>query len=620
MNSVIGYSSSGTPVGRLVTLAVAIAAPVRFSLRDFGRRGLQRPPGSCVTVRAAVGPLRSGLRVDHLPDSSADPASRRIPSPLGPQAIARQETPNEVLPVDSGTLIAGRYRLDRVIASGGMGAVWRAEDERLDRTVAIKVLHAGLDGSQRPRDRFEREAKTLASLKGPGCVEVYDFGEEPDGDRTVVFLVMELVDGVSLAELLHREERLDPERTMRIVAETAEALAAAHRRGIVHRDIKPGNILIDADGRVKVVDFGISLFANRSRLTPSDQVLGTAPYVSPEQLRDKGVTGQSDLYSLGAVAYECLTGAPPFDAADPAAVIHGHLYSEPPALPGDVPAEVAGVVSRSLSKSPEERWESGDVLAAAARAATTGQHPVATPPAGTATEATTADVPPVQTPFAPPAEPPVTPPSQPALVGPPAEGPRRRRRMVLVGVAVALVLTVITVLALNPFAGDGKVADGDDGASPTGAASASTDGSTTPASTATSETGAEGTSAAAEETGANGDNSGGGSEDDGATDGAADGGDNGGGGNEDTGDDTVKEGSGEVPDVRGQTTFDARDQLNSEGFSNVVAAVGYYYITPEPEHCTVIQQSPEPGGTADYGAQITVYFHERTAEGTSCTW
>jgi len=519
------------------------------------------------------------------------------------------------LHVDSGTLIAGRYRLDRVIASGGMGAVWRAEDERLDRTVAVKVLHAGLDGSQRPRDRFEREAKTLASLKGPGCVEVYDFGEEPDGDRTVVYLVMELVDGVSLAELLHREERLDPERTMRIVAEAAEALATAHRRGIVHRDIKPGNILIDADGRVKVVDFGISLFANRSRLTPSDQVLGTAPYVSPEQLRDKGVTGQSDLYSLGAVAYECLTGTPPFDAADPAAVIHGHLYSEPPALPADVPVDVAGVVSRSLSKSPEERWESGDVLAAAARAATTGQQPVATPPVDT--EATTADVP--AAPFTPPAEPPATAPPPPAAVEPPAEDPRRRRRMVLVGLAVALVLTVIAVLALNPFAGDGKVADGGEGTSPTGAASATEDGSTTPASTATSETGAEGTSAA-EEPSADGGSSGG-NEGDAETDGAADGGSTGGGGDEDAGgDEPAKEGSGEVPDVRGQTTFDARDQLHAEGFSNVVASVGYYYYNPEPAHCTVMQQTPGPGETADYGAQITLSFHERTAEGTSCTW
>jgi serine/threonine-protein kinase len=476
----------------------------------------------------------------------------------------------------------------------------------------VKVLHAGLDGSQRPRDRFEREAKTLASLKGPGCVEVYDFGEEADGDRTVVFLVMELVDGVSLAELLHREEKLDPARTMAIMAQAAEALAAAHRRGIVHRDIKPGNILIDAEDRVKVVDFGISLFQNRSRLTPSDQVLGTAPYVSPEQLRDKGVTGASDLYSLGAVAYECLTGTPPFDAADPAAVIHGHLYSEPPALPADVPAEVAGIVSRSLLKSPEDRWESGDVLAAAARAATTGQHPVETPStAESAKDPVTADAPVTRAPFLPP----VTPPAQSAAVETP--DPRRRRRMILVGAAVALVAVVIAVLALNPFAGDGRVAEGAEGHSSTGASSspAAEPSTTAGADTATAEAGA---TSAAESSAAEGDT--GGSEGDGAGDGTEDGGQTGGGEEDSGGEDTVKEGSGEVPDVTGVSTFDARDELTQAGFSNVVAAVGYYYYNPEPAHCTVMQQSPTAGETADYTAQITVYFHERTSEGTSCSW
>jgi serine/threonine-protein kinase len=337
-------------------------------------------------------------------------------------------------------------------------------------------------------------------------------------------------------------------------------------------------------------------------------VLGTAPYVSPEQLRDKGVTGASDLYSLGAVAYECLTGTPPFDAADPAAVIHGHLYSEPPALPADVPVEVAGIVSRSLSKSPEERWESGDVLAAAARAATTGQHSLVTPPAfpapvdGNAAEASTADVPlPAgQPPFVPP----VTPPSQPAE--PPAEEPRRRR-LVLIGLAAVLALTVIAVVALNPFSGDGKVADGDDDTSPTTSASTSEAGSAAAQepSSSTSASPTESAASAEEEP----EDDGGGSEPEGNTS----------GGNEDEGaDEPMKEGSGPVPDVRGGTTFDARDQLNGEGFSNVVAQVGYYYIVPEPEHCTVIDQSPAAGETADYSGQITVYFHERTAEGTSC--
>lgn len=518
--------------------------------------------------------------------------------------------------MDSGTLIAGRYRLDHVIASGGMGAVWRAEDERLDRTVAVKVLHAGLERAGRPQERFKVEAKILASLKGPGCVEVYDFGEELDGDRTVLFLVMELVEGVSLAELLHREERLDPERTMRIMAEAAEALATAHKRGVVHRDIKPGNILIDTDGRVKVVDFGISLFAHNERLTPSGEVLGTAPYVSPEQLRDKDVSGASDLYALGAVAYECLTGTPPFDAVDPAAVIHGHLYSEPPVLPADVPSEVAEVVTKSLKKTPEERWESGEILAAAARAATTGQHPVAaTPPAiGSSAEAATANVPAsARAPFLPPAEPPVTPPSQPAAIEPPDEGPRRRRRSAFVIAAVAAVLAVFAVVAWSPWSGDGPGSDVADegGTTPAVEATASTE-----PSTATSSEAAEAPSetAAAEEST--------------AEDGGNEGGNEGGGGDggesdneEDTGDDdAAKEGSGTVPPVTGMTTFEARDYLNEQGFSNVVAESGMYAYWPEPEHCEVMGHTPTEGETIDYQDRITLNYHYRDSVGTTCEW
>jgi serine/threonine-protein kinase len=505
--------------------------------------------------------------------------------------------------VDSGTLIAGRYRLDRIIASGGMGAVWRADDGRLERTVAVKVLHAGLDGSQRPRERFESEAKILAKLKGPGCVEVYDFGEQQDGDRTVLFLVMELVEGMSLAELLHREKRLDPARTMRFMAEAAEALAGAHRAGVVHRDIKPGNILIDADDRVKVVDFGISLFANRSRLTPSGDVLGTAPYVSPEQLRDKGVTGSSDLYSLGAVAYECLAGTPPFNAEDPAAVIHGHLYTEPPALPGDVPVEVAGIVSRSLRKTPEARWESGEILAAAARAATTGQHPIEGS-VGSSANATTADVPATaRPPFLPRAEPPVAPPARPATVEPPEDGPLKRRRMVLVGIAVAAVLTVFAVVAWSPWTGDGGVSAGDDTSATTEAGAttgepsptASSEPSETPSETPTDE---ETTADSGEDSDAGDDT----------------------GGEENTNNDTVKEGSGEVPDVKGKTTFEARDYLNELGFSNVVATSGMWYGYPEPEHCQVMSQTPNAGQTIDYTERIDLSYHYRDSVGTTCEW
>ncbi|MFC3495365.1 serine/threonine protein kinase [Glycomyces rhizosphaerae] len=524
--------------------------------------------------------------------------------------------------MDSGTLIAGRYRLDHVIASGGMGAVWRAEDERLDRTVAVKVLHAGLERAGRPQERFKVEAKILASLKGPGCVEVYDFGEELDGDRTVLFLVMELVEGVSLAELLHREERLDPERTMRIMAEAAEALATAHKRGVVHRDIKPGNILIDTDGRVKVVDFGISLFAHNERLTPSGEVLGTAPYVSPEQLRDKDVSGASDLYALGAVAYECLAGTPPFDAVDPAAVIHGHLYSEPPALPADVPSEVAEVVTKSLKKTPEERWESGEILAAAARAANTGAFPVTTgpgrhrqsttpsTPAGSSSEAATVDVSmAAKPPYRAPSEPPVTPPSQPAVIEPADEGPRRRRRSAFVIAAVAAVLAVFAVVAWSPWSGDGPDSDAADegGTTPAVEATPSTE-STTAASPEAAESPAE-TAAAEESTAEDGGNEGGGGD----------------GGESDNGEDTsdsdaAKEGSGTVPPVTGMTTFEARDYLNEQGFSNVVAESGMYAYWPEPEHCEVMGHTPTEGETIDYQDRITLSYHYRDSVGTTCEW
>ncbi|WP_112133625.1 serine/threonine protein kinase [Glycomyces dulcitolivorans] len=475
--------------------------------------------------------------------------------------------------MDSGTLLSGRYRLDRPIDSGAMGAVWAALDERLKREVAVKILLPGLDGAG---ERFQREAETLASLKGPNYVEVYDFGEELDGDREVKFLVMELVEGTSLARLLAREDHLDPERTMRIVAEAADALGAAHRRQIVHRDVKPANLLIDADDRVRLVDFGISLLVDQSRLTDSKEVLGTIPYVSPERLRNQDVTGKSDLYSLGAVAYECLTGTPPFPGRDAMAVIHSHLYEEPPPLPDSIPPQVASVVSRLLRKAPEERWESGEALAEACRLATTGE--IVVPP--------------------PPPQPPVE------------DRPNRRKRLALLTTAVAVVIAVIAVVLWGNWTGDSPFgpsgdaeestveAAGDAGGDP------ATDGATDPAA---SDSASE--SPAAEETE---EETGGGTEE---------------GGSGETGDDEAtrdpnisSDGSEPVPSVTGMDTFSAKDALEAEGFTNVVAEVGYYWYTPEPEHCTVIQQFPSAGEETNYTDQITLSYHERTAEGTSCEW
>ncbi|WP_051704389.1 serine/threonine protein kinase [Glycomyces sp. NRRL B-16210] len=547
--------------------------------------------------------------------------------------------------MDSGTLIAGRYRLEQVVASGGMGSVWRARDERLDREVAVKVMHPGLSGEElQPHERFEREAKTLASLKGPGCVEVYDFGEHLDGDRRALYLVMELVEGVSLAELLRREGPLDPARTMRIVAETAEALEAAHRRGIVHRDVKPGNVLIDADDRVRVIDFGISLFADRTRITPGDSVLGTVTYVSPEQLRAKEVTGSSDLYSLGAVAYECLTGAPPFEAADPAAVIHGHLYAEPPALPEAVPQEVAQVVAKLLQKAPDERWPSGRALAAACRAAAgegapvwlhrtvdlerqdgeagvaaAGVGPGEASGSGSAASESSAGTAVAGVPdSAAGAEPP----DERSTLAEAASEPRRRRRvlLMLLPVLVVVVVSVPFMVTLTPWnswiadAGPGDVdtsstvshgdtgeVEADDAESDSASASATPSEGETPTGTADST--AEGPG----ETGGGGGSTGPAPDADEPEDEAEQ-------------SQAPVQGSGEVPNVTGMTTFEARDALNAQGFTNVVAQVGYYAMFPEPEHCEVMQHSPGRGQTIDHGDRITLSYHSRNAVGTTCEW
>lgn len=271
--------------------------------------------------------------------------------------------------METRTLVAGRYRLDELIAFGGMGAVWRAFDPHLERAVAVKILHQGLSDGAGSGDRFSREARILAGLKGPGLVEVYDYGEDDSGAGGLRYIVMELIEGRTLTSLLEERGRLTVEEVMRYTAAAAEALDAAHERGVVHRDIKPGNLLIEPDGSLRLVDFGISLDENRARLTSPDGVLGTPSYVSPEQLNGSKVRRFADFYSLGAVAYECLTGSPPFTSDEPLAIVHMHLFDEAPPLPEDVPHRVAAVVERCLRKSPDERWRSGAELAAACFAA-----------------------------------------------------------------------------------------------------------------------------------------------------------------------------------------------------------------------------------------------------------
>jgi len=254
-------------------------------------------------------------------------------------------------------VLDNRYSLIERIATGGMGEVWRGSDMILGRAVAIKMLAAVHAGDEQFRARFRAEARYASSLAHPGITRVFDYGEHsPLGGP---YLVMELVDGQALSDILERQGPLDPYAALDIVAQSARALDAAHRAGIVHRDIKPGNLLIMADGTAKITDFGIAT-ANlpNLNLTMTGMVMGTALYVSPEQATGQPLNGSSDLYSLGVVAYECLAGRPPFVAEQPLAIAIMHKHDPVPPLPNDVPRPIADLVYAMLSKNAEDRPES----------------------------------------------------------------------------------------------------------------------------------------------------------------------------------------------------------------------------------------------------------------------
>ena len=287
--------------------------------------------------------------------------------------------------MNPGTLIAGRYRLDDRLAAGGMGEVWRGTDTRLGRAVAIKLLHAGLAGNDRFRARFHQEAQAVAALQSPGIVALYDYGEERNREGLTSYLIMELVRGTSLDKLIAQRGRLSPTETLKIVSSAAEALETAHRAGIIHRDIKPANLLIDAEGSSKIVDFGIAAGRAQAGLTETGTVMGTVAYASPEQLQGAQLTGATDVYSLGIVAYECLSGRTPFAGNDPTAAITGHLTGTPPPLPPDVPQPIAQLVMRCLAKDPRQRFSSAEELARACRSGGGGQGgttAILSPPAG----------------------------------------------------------------------------------------------------------------------------------------------------------------------------------------------------------------------------------------------
>ncbi|MDQ6933817.1 MAG: serine/threonine protein kinase [Actinomycetota bacterium] len=270
-----------------------------------------------------------------------------------------------------------RYRLLERIATGGMGEVWRGRDTRLHREVAVKLLKHEYAGDAGFRARFTAEARNAASLHHPGIASVFDYGEGDVGTAGRPYLVMELVPGQPLSALLRGGVPLPPEQARDLALQTAEALAISHQAGMVHRDIKPGNLLLTPQGQVKITDFGIARAADALALTQPGEVLGTPQYLSPEQAEGKTATPASDVYALGAVLFTMLAGRPPFQAESPVATALAHLHQPVPELPDDVPGSLAAITRRALAKQPAGRYADAGELAAALRQVS-GAAPAAT--------------------------------------------------------------------------------------------------------------------------------------------------------------------------------------------------------------------------------------------------
>src|SRR5918911_3276620 len=259
------------------------------------------------------------------------------------------------MPTLVGTLLNGRYRLDAKVGAGGMSTVYRAFDSKLERPVAIKLLHREIAADSDQLERFRREARAVARLSHPHIVGVIDAGE--DGGRP--YIVFEHIEGETLKDRIRRMGRLPIEEAIAYAIEIARALGCAHAHGIVHRDVKPQNVLIDEEGSAKVTDFGIARSLNEEGLTADGRVLGTTDYVSPEQALGHAVNGQSDIYSLGIVLFEMLTGEVPFHGENQVAVAMKHVREELPDLQRRRPeasAGLAAIVDRATARDVEDRY------------------------------------------------------------------------------------------------------------------------------------------------------------------------------------------------------------------------------------------------------------------------
>src|SRR3954469_16862225 len=279
----------------------------------------------------------------------------------------------------------GRYELHRRIARGGMADVFLARDSLLDRPVALKVLFPEFATDRAFVERFRREAQAAANLSHPNIVSVYDWGEEGG----TYFIVMEYVEGRSLAQILRDEGPLLPDRAADVTIDIASALGFAHRHGVIHRDVKPGNVLISPSGQVKVTEFGIArAVTTQENLTQTGTVMGTATYFSPEQARGEQVDPRSDVYSLGVVLYEMLTGKPPFTGENPVSVAYKHVQEtpEPPRQRNPaIPTALEAIALKALAKNPPTPTPSAEDMAADIRRFRDGRdvlaEPVMAPPA-----------------------------------------------------------------------------------------------------------------------------------------------------------------------------------------------------------------------------------------------
>lgn len=495
-------------------------------------------------------------------------------------------------------LIAGRFRLMRRIAAGGMGDVWRAEDIVLKRDVAVKLLHPNLSDNEKFQVRFESEARAIASIQSPNVAGLHDFGREDGRLGPRSYLVMELISGRPLSDLIDENGGIRPAETMRIIGEAAEGLAAVHAAGVMHRDVKPANILVDENGNVKIIDFGIARAAGEVGITDTGKVMGTLGYASPEQLSgDEQLTFATDIYSLGIVAYECLTGSTPFRSPNPQAVMHGHLAKEPALLPDSVPTEVATVVMKALHKEATDRWESMEYMAVQCRIArgftdATQLRPAAGDRESDAAQRETDDIlldiggrdtsevtqgealPEIKT-----------------------TSMWRRRRGLMVSATVVVLALVGLLWSLT---GQPPPTDSTDAAAAPGLSDGS-DALTTSVDTSSSRSGAEkSTSSDRPTTTSDGPS---GSDGQPGDDGGGDDGDD----NEGGDDDEDKDGT-PVPDIIGKRTYEVSTYLRMGGFSRWVASP-VEAKDGEP-NCVVIATDPAPGARVDPSTPIQFYYRD----------